>query len=76
MPLIEPVKNESFQKSILEDLEHKTIQASTNYVSLQDDQQTIILSQVIENCKDNSPSSYVRLSIHDKILHNCLKSQP
>jgi len=72
MPLIELVKNESFKRSILEALEPKAIQASTNYVNLQDDKLGVILSPMIENCEDSSPSFYVSLTIHDKILHNCL----
>ncbi len=71
MPLIEPVKNESFKKSILEALEPKTIQASTDYVNLQDDQLVVILNPMIVNCEDNSPSFYVSLYIHEEILHNC-----
>lgn len=27
---------------------------------------------MIQNCEDNSPSFYVSLTIHEKILHNCL----
>jgi len=72
MPLIELVKNVSFKRSILDALEPKAIQASTNYINLQDDQPTIILSPMIENCEDNSPSFYFSLSIQDKILHNFL----
>ena len=45
MPLIEPVKNESFKKSVLEALEPNAIQASTEYVNLQDYQPTIISAQ-------------------------------
>ena len=55
MPLIELVKNESFKRSILEVLEPKAIQASTDYVNLQDDKPVVILSPMIENCEDNSP---------------------
>jgi len=62
IPLIEVVKNDSFKRSILEALELKAIQASTDYVNLQDDKPAIILS----------PSFYVSLTIHDKILHNSL----
>jgi len=72
MPLIEPVKNESFKKSILEAPEPNAIQASSDYVNLQYDQPTVILSPMIENCEDSSPSFYVSLSIHVEILHNCL----
>ena len=72
MPLIELVKNESFKRSILEALEPKAIQASTNYVNLQDDKPAIIINPMIQNCEDNSPSFYVSLTIHDKILHNFL----
>ena len=72
MPLIEPEKNESFKKSILEALEPNAIQASTDYVNLQDDQPTVIFNPMIGNCEDNSPSFYVSLTIHDKILHKYL----
>ena len=34
LPLIEPLKNESFNKSIFEALKPKAIQASTDYVNL------------------------------------------
>jgi len=66
------VKDESFKRSIFEALEPKAIQASTDYVNLQDDQPIVILSPMIENCEDSSPSFYVSLTIHDKILHNFL----
>ena len=66
------MKNESFKKSILEALEPNAIQASTDYVNLQDDKLVVILSPMIENCEDSSPSFYVSLTIHDKILHKCL----
>ena len=72
MPMIELVKNDSFKKSILEALKPKVIQASPDYVNLQDDQPAIILGPMIENCEDSSPSFYVSLTIHDKILHNSL----
>ena len=64
------MKNESFKASILEDLEPEAIQASTDYVNLKNDQPAVILSPMIENGKDSSPSFYVSLSIHDEILHN------
>ena len=69
IPLIELVKNKSFKRSILEALDPKAIQASTDYVNLQDDKR-VVLSPMIENCDDNSPSFYVSLTIHDKILEN------
>jgi len=72
IPLMELVKNESFKISILEALKPKAIQASTEYVNLQDDKPTVVLSPMIENCDDSSPSFYVSLTIHDKVLHNCL----
>jgi len=70
MPLIEPMKNKPFKKSILDALEPKTIQASNEYVNMQYDQLAIILSRISVNCEDISPSFYVSLSIHDEILHN------
>jgi len=41
-------------------------------VNLQDDKPVIVLSPVIEHPDDNSLLFYVSLTIHDKILHNCL----
>jgi len=72
MPLIELVKNEFYKRSILEALEPKAIQASNDCVNLQDDKPAIILSPMIENSDENSPTFYVSLTIHDKILHNFL----
>ena len=72
VPLLELVKSEVFRKSILKDLELKAPQTSTDFVNLQDDRPAVVLSPMIEPVDDNSPSFYVSLTIHDKILHNCL----
>ena len=72
MPLVELVKSEVFSKPILEALELETKQTSTDYVNLQDDKPAIVLSPMIEPADNNSPYFYVSLTIHDKILHNCL----
>lgn len=72
MPLIELANNESFKRSILEALELKAIQVSTNYLNLQDDKPAVILNPMIENCEDSSPSLYDFLTIHEKALHNYL----
>ena len=72
MPLIELVKSEMFRKPILEALELKITRTSTDFVNLQDDRPAIVLSPMTEPTNDNSPSFYVSLTIHDKILHNFL----
>lgn len=72
MPLVELVKSEVFRKPILEALELETTQTSNDSIDLQDEKPTIVLSLMIEPTDNNSPSSYVSLTIHDKILHNCL----
>ena len=72
MPLVELVKSEMFRKPILEALELETTQTSNDSVNLQDDKPAIVLSPMIEPADNNSPSFYVSLTIHDKILHNCL----
>ena len=72
MPLLELVKSEVFRKHILEVLELKATQTSTDYVNLQDDKPAIVLSPMTELADDNSPSFYVSLTIHDKIFHNYL----
>ena len=72
MPLVELVKREVFRKPILEALELETTQTSTDSVNLQDDKPAIVLSPMIEPADNNSPYFYVSLTIHDKILHNCV----
>lgn len=72
VPLIELVKGEVFRKPILDALELKASQAPTDYVNLQDDKPTVVLSPMTKPTDDNSSSFYVSLTIHDKILHNFL----
>ena len=72
VPLIELVKSEAFKNPILDALELKALQASNDYVNLQDDKPAVVLSPITELADENSPSFYVSLTIHDKILHNCL----
>ena len=72
VPLIELVKSEVFRKPIVKALELEITQTSTDSVNLQDDKPAIVLSPMIEPADNNSPSLYISLTIHDKILHNCL----
>jgi len=72
VPLVELVKTEVFRKPILEVLELRSTQTSTDSVNLQDEKPTVMLSPMTEPTHDNSPSFYVSLTIRDKILHNCL----
>jgi len=72
VPLLELVNSEVFRKTILDALELKTTQTPTDYVNLQDDKPAVVLSPMIEHANNNSQSFYVSLTIHDKILHNCL----
>jgi len=76
MPLLELVKSEVFRKPILDALELKATQTSTDYINLQDDKPAVVLSPMTELADDNSPLFYVSLTIHDKILHNLLLSPP
>jgi len=72
VPLIELVKSEMFRNPILEALDLKITRTSIDFVNLQDNRPTVVLSLMIEPTNDNYPSFYVSLTIHDKILHNCL----
>ena len=72
VPLLELVRSEVFRKPILEALELKATQTLTDYVNLQYDKHTVVLSPMIEPADNNSPSFYVSLTIHDIILHNFL----
>ena len=66
------MKSEVFRKPILKALELGTTKNSTDSVNLQDDKPAIVFSPMIQPADNNSPSFYVSLTIHDKILHNCL----
>eukprot|EP00253_Pinus_taeda_P010591 PITA_10591 len=72
IPLIELVKSETFRKPILDALELKAMQASSNCVNLQDEKPIVVLNPMTEPSDNSSPSFYVFLTIHDKTLHNCL----
>ena len=52
VPLIELVKSDIFRNPILEALELKATQTSTNYVNLQDDKLVVVLSQMTEPADD------------------------
>ena len=70
--MTELVKSEVSKKPILDGLELKSSQTSHDYVNLQDDKPAVVLSPMTKPANDNSPPFYVSLTIHDKILHNCL----
>lgn len=59
MPLIEPVQNVPFKKSILGDLEIKANLASHDYENLQIDKPGVIPTLMIKKGEVSSPSSYV-----------------
>ena len=61
-----------FRKPILEAFELKATQTSIDYVNLQGDKPAVVLSPMIKPANNNSPYFYFSLTIHDKILHNCL----
>ncbi len=70
--LAELVKSEAFKKPTLDVLELKATQAPNDYVNLEDDKLLVVLSPMAKPADNNSPSFYVLLTIHDKVLHNCL----
>ena len=65
------MKNDSLKSSILKSLQPRT-PIDVEFVNLQDDNPTIILSPMIEELDESCPPFYISLNIHDKILHNCL----
>jgi hypothetical protein len=66
------MKNDTFKQTILKSLEPKPMPTVADVVNLQDDKPTIVLSPMVEEQEETSPSFYVSLNIHDKILHNFL----
>jgi hypothetical protein len=71
MPLTELLKNEPFKKSIMKFLQ-PTPSASSNVISLQDENPSITVGPHIEDGFYASPPLYISLNVHDKILYNCL----
>ena len=65
------MKNEAFKESILKSLYPRT-PLDADFVNLQDDKPTVILGPMIEEMDESCPPFYISLSIHEKILHNCL----
>lgn len=55
VPLLELVKSEVFKKPILDALELKATQTSTDYVNLQDDKLAVVISPMVEPADNNSP---------------------
>ena len=72
MPLVDLVKGEVFKKLVLEAIELEARQTSIDSVNLQDEKPVVVLSPMIEPADNNSPSFYVSLTVHVKILHNYL----
>jgi hypothetical protein len=72
VPLTELLKNEPFKKSIMKVLQPTPSSVSFDVISLQDENPAITVGPHIEYGSDASPSFYISLNVHDKILHNFL----
>jgi hypothetical protein len=72
VPLSELLKNEPFEKSIMKVLQPPTSVVTSDAISLEDENPTIIVGPHIKDGSNASPPLYIYLNIHDKILHNCL----
>jgi hypothetical protein len=72
VPFLEMIKNEEFKNYISKMLQPKPSSNSTNSVNLQDENPVVILGSLIEDRDGSSPPFYTSLSIHNKVLHNCL----
>jgi hypothetical protein len=72
MHLIELLKNDPFKKSIMKVLQPTAPGVSSDVISPQDENPSIIVGPHIEDGFDASPPFYISLNVHDNILHNCL----
>jgi hypothetical protein len=72
VPFTELLKNEPFKKSIMKVMQPTLSSVSSDVISLQDENPTIIVGPHIEDGSDAYPPFYISLNVHDKILHNCL----
>jgi hypothetical protein len=72
VPLTEFMKNEPFKKYIMKVLQPTSSIVSSNLISLKDENPTITVGPQIEDGSDASPSFYIYLNDHNKILHNFL----
>jgi hypothetical protein len=72
VPLKKLMKNEPFKNSIMKFLQPTSPSVSSDVISLQDENPTIIVGPHIEYGSDASPQLYISLNVHDNILHNCL----
>jgi hypothetical protein len=70
--LVELIKNESFKKYILKNIDPKSIYPSNDILNIYDDKPTIVLGQMIEDRDESCPPFYISLDIHEKTLHNYL----
>jgi hypothetical protein len=72
VPLSEFLKNYPFKKSIIKVLQPPTSIVTSDVISLQDENSTIIMGPHIEDGSDAYTPFYISLNVHDKFLHNCL----
>jgi hypothetical protein len=72
VPFLELIKNEEFKRYISKMLQPEPSSNSIDSINLQDEKPVVIVGPLVEDRDESSLPLYTSLSIHDKVLHNCL----
>jgi hypothetical protein len=72
VPLLELVKHEDFKMCLSKYFQPEPAFHSTDSVNLQDERPVVILGSLVEDRDESYSPFYTSLSIHDKVLDNCL----
>jgi hypothetical protein len=72
MPLIELAKNPIYKKQITKMINFSDAECYADVINLRDEKPTIMFGLHIENAKDFVALFYIKLTMHDHLLHNCM----
>lgn len=72
VPLLELSQNPVYKNQLQRFLKVPSTSGEQDTVNLQDEYPTVVVGNHVENGDDRIPPFYVMLTIHDKLLHNCM----
>jgi len=72
VPLSELSQNLVYKAQLLKFLKAPSTNIEQDTMNLQDEYPTVVIGNHVENRDDSIPPFYVTLTIHDKLLHNCM----
>ena len=72
MPLFELAKNPIYKKQITKMINFLDAKCQADVINLQDENPTIMFGLHIENAKDHVSPFYIKLTVHDHLVQNCM----